>query len=165
MLPVIIAAVAIAALAPRRAAVGATVQVGYPMEDHEQTRAAMQAMANGFAKAGAIWLHAHPEILEQACCSSCAGFRYVGPPTCGPDGTCQRVTPPHEIAVSGQGTCMDLAIYDTAAALAEGKRAYVEIVHVQGWDYHAYAVIDGQRTDPAAEVQAANVGCGCGGVK
>jgi len=142
----------------RRAAIGArapSIQVTYPMADPDETRAFLQEIANGTARANA-------RILgdDDPCCAGCGGVEYVNvQPYCGTDRTCQRVLDARALLGAGEGTCIDMAAYDAGAALAAGKDARVELETTGDWTFHAVAVIDGEIHDPRP---APGAGCGCG---
>jgi len=145
----------------KRAKIGApargrapSIQITYPMADADETRAFLEEIANGTARANA-------RILgdDDPCCAECAGVEYVNlQPYCGTDRTCQRVLDARALLDAGQGTCIDLAAYDAGAALAVGKDAHVLLETTGDWTFHAVAMIDGERHDP----KPTESGCGCG---
>ncbi len=152
-----------------KASVGASMQVGYPMDDSEGTRAALERYANAMAQNNADWFKANPDA---PCCAVCAGVGYVPPQNCKGNPACQAVQDAPGLLAAGVGTCFDLAAYNAGHYLSEGQAAEVRLVHVadaQGelveFGYHAVIVGPKGIEDPAQEIQekaASAGGCGCG---
>lgn len=152
-----------------KAGVGAAMQVAYPMDDSESTRAALERYANAMAGNNADWFRAN---LDAPCCAVCAGVGYVPPQNCKGNPACQAVLDAPSLLAANVGTCFDLAAYNAGHYLSEGKGAEVRLVHVEDaqgelveFQYHAVLVGPKGLEDPAREVQeraADTGGCGCG---
>jgi hypothetical protein len=72
----------------------------------------------------------------------------------------QRVGTLSAVLHKKMATCIEAAAIAVAAARLDGHRAETEFVHETDaygtpvpWRYHVYAIIDGRRTDPAAELR------------
>ncbi len=110
------------------------------------------------------------EVPDPPCCLSCARpkVRYIPPPT-GDRQNCQNYWSGPEILARGRATCMDAAAFDAGCARAQGKKADVVLEpmgnpRVQGdpystLDFHAVAIIDGERVDSSAKLTQAGT-CG-----
>jgi len=153
-------------LGSSRATVGRpSMQLGYPMEDSESMRKALERYANAMAANNADWFRANPDAPD---CVTRAGVGYIAPPNCKGNPSCQAVRDAPGLLSAKVGTCIDFAAYDAGHHLAAGSNARVVLYHVevdgvvQEFQYHA--VVQGPQgvEDPAAEVQAKAGGCGCG---
>lgn len=127
------------------------------------------------------WIHAvKARGLTPPCCTACAAPPWVTRPV--------RYVPHHGRPVDsrrwyldgptmfarGVGTCADIAAYDAAAAIADGKSARV-LLRGGPVTFHAVIEVDGEITDPSVEIAnrdtsgealAALAGvlpCGCAG--
>ncbi len=147
-----------------KAKVGASMQVGYPMDDSEGTRAALERYANAMAQNNADWFKANPDA---PCCAVCAGVGYVPPQNCKGNAACQAVQDAPGLLAANVGTCFDLAAYNAGHYLSEGQAAEVRLVHAEDaqgelieFQYHAIIVGPKGIEDPAREIQekAASVG-------
>ncbi len=149
----------------KKATVGAaSMQVAYPMDDSEGTRAALERYANAMAQNNADWFKANPDA---PCCAVCAGVGYVPPQNCKGNPSCQAVLDAPALLAANVGTCFDLAAYNAGHYLSEGKAAEVRLVHAEDaqgelieFQYHAIIVGPKGIEDPAKEIQekAATVG-------
>lgn len=147
----------------------ASMQVAYPMDDSESTRAALERYANAMAHNNADWFKANPDA---PCCIVCAGVGYVPPQNCKGNPSCQAVLDAPALLKAGTGTCFDMAAYNAGHHLSEGKSARVALVHVEDaqgelieFQYHAVIIGPEGIEDPAQEAQdkaAQAGGCGCG---
>lgn len=132
------------------------VQVGYSMDGSEETRAEFERYLNALAQNNAAWFKRHPDA---ECCAACAGIRYVPPETCGP--SCQKLQNAEQLLRDGAGTCGPIAAYNAGHMLAEGKDAFVRVVHMADDTPYQYHALVGERgvggrveyTDPAREIQ------------
>lgn len=147
-----------------KAKVGASMQVGYPMDDSEGTRAALERYANAMAQNNADWFKANPDA---PCCAVCAGVGYVPPQNCKGNAACQAVQDAPGLLAARVGTCFDLAAYNAGHYLSEGQAAEVRLVHAENaqgelieFQYHAVIIGPKGIEDPAKEIQenAATVG-------
>jgi hypothetical protein len=106
------------------------------------------------------------------CCLSCARprIRYCTPPT-GDKQFCQNWFAAPQVLARGRANCIDASAYDAGAARAKGKEARV-VLEPQGQplvpgdpystlDFHAVAIIDGERVDSSARLQN-GTDCSCG---
>ena len=148
--------------------VGASMEVTYPTDDSEATRAAIENLANAQARNNADWMERTKTYAgkEIPCCVGCAGIGYIPPTKCEGNAFCQPIRSALAILNTGQGTCIDLACYDAAAKIWKGKDAEVKIVHEQDstgaaipFQYHAVVVSGGKVEDPTAEILAKAPGC------
>jgi hypothetical protein len=143
----------------------------------------LTALAEVLTEGNAYWYGAQldrAEALEAQgtpsspppCCLSCARprIRYVVPPG-GDMQFCQNWWSAPQVLARGKANCLDASAYDAGAARAKGKVARV-VLEPQGepripgdpystLDFHAVAIIDGERVDSSARLQGGK-DCSCG---
>jgi hypothetical protein len=145
----------------------------------------LMALAEVLSEANAEWFgaqmdHAQSQrdrgfqVEDPPCCISCAvpDIVYRPPPT-GDKQFCQNWWSAPAVLNRGRANCLDASAFDVGAARAKGKEAYVLLEPVgepriagdvySTLDWHAVAMIDGQRVDSSATLSKANgKGCSCG---
>ncbi len=142
----------------------------------------LMALADTLADANAFWfgqqLNIHDALLAQGklstkppCCIGCVepGIKYRPPPP-GSQQVSQHWWSAPDVLKRGKATCLGAAAFDVGAARAKGKHAYVEL-EPQGeemvdgdaystLDYHAVAIIDGERVDSTQKLTHGQCSCG-----
>lgn len=166
LIPLALAALGIYALGRSSSATvgAASVQMSYPMEDSEATRAALERYARAMAANNADWFKAHPDA---PCCTECAKIGYIAPPNCQGNSACQDIKDAPALLRAKVGTCVDIVAFEVGAKLRDGKPAELVLVHETDsngqaipFSYHALMRTPAGLEDPAAKLQA-SAGC-CG---
>jgi hypothetical protein len=155
-------------------------RIHMPTDPSSQRWRHLMALAEVLTEANAEWFGAqldHADMLraqgriatDPPCCIACVEpkIRYCPPPP-GDQQRCQNWWSAPQVIARGKATCLDAAAFDAGAARAKGKQAYVDLEPVgrplvpgdpySTLDFHAVAIIDGERVDSTLKLAAGN-GC------
>ena len=121
---------------------------------------ALDQIADALVHVNLAWImRLRDRKLDTPCCTSCAEPPWVARPVVyvphhgAPTAPDRDYLDGPTMFARGRGTCIDIACYDAAAAIAKGKSAKV-VLEGGPSEFHAVLYVDGVRTDPSAEIAA-----------